>query len=168
MLRLANVFLRYFLRCFCEHDVPRGYCQPNQSTWINQNYQIGTLLPLTSTMRLIVNIADPGPVFNIVEGGLDNFVITNLTGLSNTSEETFTLLAQPNPFSGSTQLFINNTNNSTSTLTIYDVLGKVVNEQIIEGVNSTLTVGQNLKSGVYTAQLKTTNGAIKTIKIVKE
>jgi hypothetical protein len=142
--------------------------QPNQSTWLNQSYQIGSLIPLTASMRLIVNISDPGPTFNIVEGGLDNFVISNLTGLQTIDINVASITAQPNPFANNTQVNVVNNLGGKSTLLIYDALGKVVEKRQLEGVNIYLTLGMELKSGFYTLQLISSNGNSNTIKLVKE
>lgn len=142
--------------------------QPSQSTWLNQSYQIGSLLPLTSTMQLIVNISDPGPTFNIVEGGLDNFVISNLTGIESNESFGTSISAQPNPFANNTQLTVMNRTGGKSTLLIYDALGKVVEQKALEGVNNYLNVGQELTPGIYTIQLISSIGNSNTMKIVKE
>jgi choice-of-anchor B domain-containing protein len=142
--------------------------QPSQSSWINQTYQIGSLLPLTSTMRLFVNISDPGPTFNIVEGGLDNFVISNLTSIPSTEAPIANISAQPNPFANNTQVKVVNTLGGKSTLLVYDALGKVVEKRQLEGVNNYLNVGQELTSGIYTLQLISSNGNSNTMKLVKE
>jgi choice-of-anchor B domain-containing protein len=142
--------------------------QPNQSTWLNQTYQIGSLIPLTASMRLIVNISDPGPTFNIVEGGLDNFVISNLTGLQTIDINAASITAQPNPFANNTQVNVVNNLGGKSTLLVYDALGKVVEKRQLEGVNNNLTLGMELKSGIYTLQLISSNGNSNTMKLVKE
>ena len=142
--------------------------QPSQSTWLNQSYQIGSLLPLTSTMRLIVNIADPGPTFNIVEGGFDNFVISNLTGLQTNETTLSSITAQPNPFNNSTELTLVNNEGGNSTMIIYDALGKQIEKHELAGVNNTIIVGQNLKAGVYTVRLVTEKGSSVPVKLVKE
>ena len=142
--------------------------QPNQSTWLNQSYQIGSLIPLTASMRLILNISDPGPTFNIVEGGLDNFVISNLTGVPSTEAPIASISAQPNPFANNTQVNIVNNLGGKSTLLVYDALGKVVEKRQLEGVNNNLTLGMELKSGIYTLQLISSNGNSNTMKLVKE
>jgi len=142
--------------------------QPNQSTWLNQAYQIGSLLPLTSTMRLIVNIGDPGPTFNIVEGGFDNFVISNVTSLPTNENNLTTITAQPNPFASNTQITIVNNIGGKSTLEVYDILGKVVERKELEGINLNFNIGEGLNAGVYTIQLKNANGISKSLKLVKE
>ncbi len=142
--------------------------QPSQSTWLNQTYQIGSLLPLTSTMRLFVNISDPGPTFNIVEGGLDNFVISNLTGIQSTEAPIASISAHPNPFANNTQVNVVNNLGGKSTLLVYDALGKVVEKRQLEGVNNYLNIGQELTSGIYTLQLISSNGNSNTMKLVKE
>lgn len=142
--------------------------QPSQSTWLNQTYQIGSLLPLTSTMRLFVNISDPGPTFNIVEGGLDNFVISNLTGIQSTEAPIASISAHPNPFANNTQVNVVNNLGGKSTLLVYDALGKVVEKRQLEGVNNYLNIGQKLTSGIYTLQLISSNGNSNTMKLVKE
>ena len=142
--------------------------QPNQSTWLNQSYQIGSLIPLTASMRLILNISDPGPTFNIVEGGLDNFVISNLTGVPSTEAPIASISAHPNPFANNTQVNVVNNLGGKSTLLVYDALGKVVEKRQLEGVNNNLTLGMELKSGIYTLQLISSNGNSNTMKLVKE
>ncbi len=142
--------------------------QPNQSTWYHQSYQINSLIPLTSTMQLTVYISDPGPTFNIVEGGLDKFQIQTLTGLATQELSNINMNPQPNPFNYTTQLSIVNYEGGKSMLMIYDALGKQIEKQELMGVNNNLVIGQNLKSGIYTVRLVTENGTSAPVKLVKE
>ncbi|MFM7017084.1 MAG: choice-of-anchor B family protein [Bacteroidota bacterium] len=142
--------------------------QPNQSIWYPESFQVNNLLTLTSTMRLIVNISDPGPVFNIVEGGLDKFQIQTITGLNQLEQSSVMVSPQPNPFNTTSQLHIINNEGGKSTLVLFDAVGKQVERQDLEGVNNELIIGQGLKAGVYTARLITNKGISSPIKLVKE
>jgi hypothetical protein len=117
-------------------------------------------------MRLIVEISDPGPVFNIVEGGLDNFKISEITSLSNI--DSFSKInAYPNPFSNTIAFDFSNTKGFNGTISISDISGRILETKVLSGANE-IQMGKQLKAGVYFAEFLSVDGNTNKIKIIKQ
>ncbi len=142
--------------------------QPLQSQWVNQNFLLSNYIPLTNNMQLIVNISDPGPVFNIVEGGLDNFKIDETVGISESNENKGFLNAYPNPFSNSITFTLSPNLKDACTLIITDITGRTVEQVKITENNHKVEMGRNIPTGLYIARLLKANGTSNEIKITKQ
>lgn len=140
--------------------------QPGQSQWLNQTKRIADFLTPGTQMQLIVEISDPGPVFNIVEGGLDNFKITEITGLS-TAQPSVKVIAYPNPFSNLIAFDFSNFKNFNGTVTISDISGRVLETKSVSD-QGIVQMGKQLKSGVYFADFTSLDGNHSKLKIVKQ
>ncbi|CAN5600876.1 hypothetical protein BH11BAC2_BH11BAC2_13370 [soil metagenome] len=138
-------------------------------TWASHSYKISDFLTPTATMRLIVNIADPGPVFNIVEGGLDRFVVTEVTGIKETtSSNTIVLQAYPNPFATDITISYQLTSLSPNTfLTISDISGRVLETKELSSISDKITMGKNWPAGVYLAKIINQQGLQKVVRLNK-
>jgi len=142
--------------------------QPLQSQWVNQSYPLTNYISLTSSMHLIVNISDPGPVFNIVEGGLDHFKIDETVGLTTVNGNDGILNAYPNPFNSSIYFTLSGSNNLASTLVITDITGRVLEQTQVLGNFQKVEMGKTLPSGLYIARLTKSDGKSTEIKITKQ
>jgi hypothetical protein len=119
-------------------------------------------------MHLIVNISDPGPVFNIVEGGLDNFKIDETVGLSTVKGADGILNAYPNPFINSITFTLAGNDKLASTLVITDITGRVLEQIQVTGTNQKVEMGKTLPAGLYIARLMKSDGTSTDIKITKQ
>jgi len=138
------------------------------SQWIQSSKAINSYITPTATMQLIVDVGDPGPVFNIVEGGLDKFEVVEVTGIgSNNSSKDISIMASPNPFN--TQVIITIAEReSKATLQIFDMSGRIVEERaLISNNKQTLLLGENWQPGVYMARLVSGDGFSQATKLVK-
>ncbi len=137
------------------------------STWLNRNYEIASFLTPTSTMQFIVETADWGPVFNIVEGGLDKFEVTEgPVSIAETNDAG--LNAFPNPYSDEIRIVFDATKiNGAATLVISDLTGKIISEEKIDLSKGYIETGKDLKVGVYLAQIITENQNFNPIRISK-
>ena len=118
-------------------------------------------------MRLVVETADWGPVFNIVEGGLDKFEVTE--GPASVNEaDIFMMSAFPNPYSDKVRInFSSAAVNDRSVLQVTDVTGKLVLEERLNPVAGYIETGSTLGAGIYFARIIGDNGSSATIKINK-
>lgn len=142
--------------------------QPLQSQWVNQNFLLSNFIALSNNMHLIVNISDPGPVFNIVEGGLDNFKIDETVGLSTVKGADGILNAYPNPFINSITFTLAGNDKLASTLVITDITGRVLEQIQVTGTNQKVEMGKTLPAGLYIARLMKSDGTSTDIKITKQ
>jgi choice-of-anchor B domain-containing protein len=125
---------------------------PNNSTWVSRNYDINSVIAPTANMRLIVETADWGPVFNIVEGGLDRFEVVDAVGIN--ENNVVELGAYPNPYSDFISITFNNSKfKGATTLMITDISGRIISNEVIDTSKGYIEIGKNLSAGLYVVQL---------------
>ena len=141
----------------------------SSSLWVPQSKAINSYLTPNATMQFIVNVGDPGPVFNIVEGGLDKFEIVEVVGIDdNNSIANIKLSASPNPFSNQVMVSIHSLEQK-STLQIFDMSGRLTEERMISTLgNQNMTMGESWSNGVYMARLISGKNISSPIKLVKK
>lgn len=141
---------------------------PNNSTWVNKTYSIGQFLAPTANMRLIVETADYGPVFNIVEGGLDRFEVTEgPVGFAESAGNT-TLVAYPNPFSDKiTVKFDNLPAGENALITVTDPTGRVVATMATDSRQNFVTFGEKLSQGIYIITMQSKDRVSAPLRIAK-
>lgn len=141
---------------------------PTNGTWVQHSVLAGTLLPVTSTMRLIVEVSDNAPG-NIVEGALDKFEVTgNLINSVPQNSVVQSFSTYPNPFDNNITISYQLGLYSGSVkLIISDVLGQVVFQKEQMGSKDELQFGSQLKPGIYFVQITNGQQTI-TRKIVKK
>ncbi|CAA9282484.1 MAG: hypothetical protein AVDCRST_MAG56-4889 [uncultured Cytophagales bacterium] len=81
------------------------------------------------------------------------------------AEAGLTVKAAPNPFEGSTRIYLNNAG-AKYTLTVTDLTGKLVEERQI-GAIAVTEVGATWRSGIYVVKLISESGDVQMIKVVK-
>jgi choice-of-anchor B domain-containing protein len=139
--------------------------------WVHKNFaNLSTLLPLTSTMRLSVYIADATPG-NVVEGALDMFrVIGNInTGINESLASSAQLNAEGNPFYGSTAINYSGIGKTQSgiEMVLSDILGNIVERHSVNSTEGKISVGEKLSGGIYFVSLVNGNDRSRALKIVK-
>lgn len=143
---------------------------PNASSsqWNQVTKRIADYLTPTATMQFIVDVGDPGPIFNIVEGGLDKFEVVEVTGLGQHAAQTYGLFASPNPFEKQTLLSFSGVRGQTAQLQIFDMSGRMVQQLAVSPATPSLAVGEGLPAGFYTARLLDEAGASGMVRLVKQ
>jgi hypothetical protein len=137
----------------------------SSSQWVQSTRRIADYLTPTANMQFIVNVGDPGPVFNIVEGGLDKFEVVEITGMAdNTASSDVTIQAFPNPFTDQITLVMQR--NEGALMEITDISGRLV-ERFNTGTSNMITVGKNWEKGIYLARIIDSAGAGKVCKLIK-
>lgn len=141
----------------------------SSSQWIPHAAPINSYLTPTSTMQLIVNVGDPGPIFNIVEGGLDKFEVLDATGIASTNTgSNITLSASPNPFGHQVTISIPALEGS-AVLQIFDLSGRLIEEKNISSAGlQHLAIGEGWEDGIYMARLVSGSGMSNAVKLVKK
>lgn len=143
---------------------------PNSSSsqWNQVTYRIADYMTPTASMRLIVDVGDPGPVFNIVEGGLDKFEVVEVTGISEGQSSAYGLSASPNPFEGQTMVRFSGLEGQSAQLQVFDMSGRLVQQKAVWPGMPGIWVGEGLPAGFYTARLMDEAGASAFIRLVKQ
>jgi choice-of-anchor B domain-containing protein len=136
------------------------------SSWRFSSYRIADYITPTATMQLIVDIGDPGPVLNLLEGGFDHFTVDNIVGVEQISKDNLTLTALPNPFNNKVSIRWTSPEEG-AVMKIYDVSGREVFETTLAGNSGTVETGVEWPSGYYLARLISGN-EISFVKIVKQ
>ncbi len=134
------------------------------ASWLSKTYYIAQYLPPTANMQLIVETADWGPVFNIVEGGLDRFEVTEgPVGISE-SDDAFSLSAYPNPFNSNITITYDlNAVDANSILEVSDISGRLVRRIAIDTNNGFMVIGDDLSTGTYLIRMISSSGVSKPI-----
>ncbi|MEO5572094.1 MAG: choice-of-anchor B family protein [Bacteroidia bacterium] len=142
---------------------------PGNSSWVAKSFKISDYLTPTPNMQFIVETADWGPVFNIVEGGLDKFeVVEGPLSVNEITSSDLSLKAYPNPFSNSVSIKINVASLSkNSSLIVTDVEGKVLVNKLVSANQSAYEFGKEFSAGVYFVQLKNSEKISSVLKVIK-
>jgi hypothetical protein len=141
-------------------------------TWVHKNFgSLASMLTLTSTMRLSVELRDATPG-NVAEGGLDMFrIIGNIdAGVKESLPAFGSLNAEGNPFRVSTAISysLNDAKAlAASELVVGDILGNIVERHSLDNSSGKINVGSKLSAGVYFVSLLNEQGKSKALKIVK-
>lgn len=141
---------------------------PNNSasSWVPNIIPVSNFIQPGATMQLIINVADPGPVFNIVEGGFDLFSVEDFVSVAeNPAATTPTLVALQNPFLNETIIRLLSPVSAGTTLSVHTPDGKLVERLTVTTSQSQVNLGQNYPAGVYIVQLNGTSS--QPIRIVK-
>jgi hypothetical protein len=101
------------------------------NTWTPHSISIESLIAVTSTMQLIIEVEDTDPG-HLVEGGLDKFRVVQPTDISE-ADYTELVAIYPNPTSNVVNIKLS----AIGTINIYDVAGKLVLQQ------NALSIGVN-------------------------
>jgi hypothetical protein len=138
------------------------------SGWKTFTVTVPPNLPLTNNMRLrvVVNEA-PTTEFVVTEGAFDAFEIIDGTSSTQDIFVDASLLVQPNPFSNNFILnYTLDTDNGMAIVT--NTLGQIVQTKSLSAGQTTVTLGENLHSGIYFTWLQTDKGRTKVVSVVKE
>ena len=132
--------------------------QGNAMTWEYKSIGINGLIPITSSMQVVVSISDYDPDVNITEAAFDEFYVTN-SSVNSLEETTSGLHVFPNP----SHDFVTLTGISTNEpYVIMDNFGRIVAQGLADSVELKLDV-QHWHAGFYVVL-----HAGKLLKIVKE
>jgi choice-of-anchor B domain-containing protein len=138
----------------------------NNSTWVFSSKRIADFIIPTATMQLRVEIGDPGPILNLLEGGFDKFEIVSVVGVNSPSADAAVLQALPNPFTNTVTL-----NWKTATeaqqLEVTDLSGRVVYSEKLSGNAGSVTTGESWPAGIYIAVIVSENQAYFT-KLIRQ
>jgi len=142
----------------------------SSSQWNLSGFRIADYMTPSPSMQIIVDVSDPGPIFNIVEGGLDKFEIVNVTAATETIGISETeIKAFPNPFTNNFRLKIYQENVEPGLLQIMDISGKMIGQIPVDANDgSDIALGENWPQGVYTVRFMTGSTLSRPIKIVKQ
>jgi hypothetical protein len=140
---------------------------PNSSasSWVPASLNVGGFLSPSSTMQLIVDVGDPGPIFNIVEGALDAFEVVESTGLADAG--TVQYEAWPNPFADQLFIDLGETLPAGTLLEVFDAQGKLVERRSLNNKTRFTAIGQNWNPGVYILKPISQSGAYSPKRVVK-
>jgi hypothetical protein len=116
-------------------------------------------------MQLIIETADWGPVFNIVEGGFDKFEVVEGPLSVNEISRGNLMMAYPNPFSN--ELIVKLNERTHGIISISDISGRIVKSisdlTFFNKINTS-----DLSAGAYFIELKPDTGLSERIKLVKQ
>lgn len=145
-----------------------GPNDPTNGNWMQHSVLLSSLITVTSTMRMIVEVEDQSPG-NIVEGALDKFEVTGqlINSIPDRGQES-SLSVYPNPFNNYITISYNLGNyGSSSKLIVRDVLGKIVETRTSLSGHGKVELGNDLTGGIYFIELSNDSNRI-IRKVVKQ
>ncbi len=161
-----NDSLQFYLDNGIER-VKLEFCTPSntvQSVWINKSIQVSSFLTPTSTMRLIVQLADwDAQGENITEGGLDNFFITEGPSLVNDISKNITTKIYPNPSHGN---FTLTSGEIIKKISLIEITGRIIQSQLFSEKEIIYRTSGYLADGIYNLMIELENGSIEIQKII--
>ena len=121
----------------------------SNSQWTTFSIALTGQVTITSTMQLIIEVSDDIPG-HLVEGGLDNFLITNSTDIhSDINDNSISLF--PNPAIETVNILVE-TPVKTGSVQLYDISGKAIvsSQSLTEGLN---VISTPKASGIYLCEI---------------
>lgn len=137
--------------------------------WLSRTFTLASFISLTPNMQFIVETADWGPVFNVVEGGIDKFeIVEGPVGINEIASNDLMIRAFPNPFSNSINIEINAASLSDqAALVVTDVTGRVLMNHPLNKTIHNVTLGEQLSSGFYLVHINDNGKKSDILKITK-
>lgn len=152
-----------------------SYNTPGISSWVFSTFKISDFITITPTMRVIVEAADNNPG-HIVEAGFDAFQVIDSANppaalLAEEIQNSLNYISvYPNPTSGFFELIISGSVNPNEkiNLEIYNFLGEKVPCATFVNFGSKNKIDlSGQPPGIYFIALKTGEGKVKILKVVK-
>lgn len=138
---------------------------PDVSTWSAKSIRVLDLMPLTANMQLTVRSMDISPG-HLTEAGFDKFEVVEMgsTGVIDVVANK-TLIIYPNPFGNELNIRVNS-ELKTLKIQVYEVTGKLIDEQIAKNTSS-IRFTNNYKKGIYFVNVYGDGVLITTEKLIK-
>lgn len=139
-------------------------------TWVFKNFKVSDYLIPTSTMTLTLFVSDKTGSGNVVEAGLDNFLVTEgtlgINDLNNTDKQ---LIVFPNPFNKSFFVKINaELLTQKSMLSLYDLEGRNIYSTLVTGNTTEVIIPAEISKGIYILKAANTNRIIPPVKVISQ
>ncbi|MDF2438616.1 MAG: hypothetical protein K0Q95_2992 [Bacteroidota bacterium] len=144
------------------------YTTIGNSSWLDKNILISSLITPTSTMKIIVRTADNTPG-HLVEAGFDKFQVTEgPMGVADQAEAKTSLAVYPNPFDAETTIAytLQNQPVSDAKIIITDITGRVIEMHGIDKQNGTMMFN-SATAGIYIVTVMNGSESSSPLKIVK-
>lgn len=144
----------------------------SQSLWRpTSQIQVADFISITDDMRISFETSDAANSGHLVEAGVDQFLVTDAGGPSNTfdqQDKVASLSAFPNPFKET--LTVNYQLNDVfqnATMLVFNGLGQKVKTIALNGNEGTLSFGQDLSAGVYMLQVVAEGRTTQSVRVLK-
>jgi choice-of-anchor B domain-containing protein len=141
------------------------------SSWVYNSFRVLDYIPLSATIRLVVEASDKASSGHLVEAGLDMFQAFDSIVVSSPDFriDRMYLAAFPNPFSGALDITYDLDLNGQggADILLLDIAGRIVFSQSIDQQAGTLRLENQLGKGIYMLQLISRGEVLRTIKVVK-
>ncbi|MGL4598487.1 MAG: T9SS type A sorting domain-containing protein, partial [Bacteroidia bacterium] len=139
------------------------------SAWQHRMYQLGSVINLTSTMRMIVKTGDT-PQGNLVEAAFDHFMVVDSSG-SAIAENALNnqVSVYPNPYNGSgvVTYSLAQVPAAGAYMEVTDVAGRVISVMPVVNQQGTLVLSADVPAGIYMVRLVQAGEASASLKLVK-
>lgn len=139
----------------------------SDSVWTMRDYQLSDYIVPSAMMRFFIKTSDIQGSGHIVEAGIDDFEVYEGQPVSTSPiESMISIKTYPNPFMESMQVEYKLTT-SSATLQVYNLVGQLMESHLINNKDGSISIGNNLESGVYVIRILEEGKVSLTRKIVK-
>jgi len=141
------------------------------SSWVYNSFRVLDYIPLSATIRLVVEASDKASSGHLVEAGLDMFQAFDSIVVSSPDFriDRMSLAAFPNPFSEVLDITYDLDLNGQggAEILLLDIAGRIVFSQPVDQVSGTIRLENQLGKGIYMLQLTSRGEVLRTITVVK-
>lgn len=137
-------------------------------TWTLRDYRLSDYITPTATMQFIVETSDLQGSGHITEGGVDNFKVYEGQPINTNPVKSLeaNMKVYPNPFHETMTIEYELQSNNAN-LQIFNIVGQMLENQVLNDKNGKVQIGENLENGVYFVRI-IQDGKVSTAqKIVK-
>lgn len=134
------------------------------------SFELVNFIDLSDEMQLFLTIGDLIETPNVIEAGIDNFLVEegNFSSTSSSEPAGLTTNIYPNPFANSFKVDYNSTvNYKRLEMRISNVLGQVMDQELLNANSGTLLLGDHYPKGSYFIQFIGDGIPIRSTQVVK-
>jgi len=143
----------------------------NQASWVLSKFKITDFVPLSATMKLIIETGDDAGNGHLVEAGLDAFRVFDsvLVSTPEIASNVKAFSAYPNPFSAALEIAyeLSQEQMADAVLEVRDITGRTIVSRRLESFKGVVSIDEQLSKGIYTVTLISRGEVLKTLKVVK-
>ena len=134
------------------------------------SFNLAEFIELTDNVTIRYETSDFQDSGHLVEAAIDEFLVVETGVISSTSsvvDASIQLNAFPNPFSTEVSITYEIEDFQNAKLNIFNILGQPISSQELSQGGGTISIGNDLASGVYMLQIETSESVSPITKLIK-
>lgn len=137
-----------------------------QGQWRYKSIRLSNYIANSANMHISFYTEDKNPG-HLVEAGLDLFEIVDsaATGIQGVTALSTDFQVYPNPFSNTITVKVKTTQQADTYLEVSNAFGQVILHSQLTSSNNTISINNNLPSGLYIARILVNNQQVQSVKL---